>query len=338
MRPENVVARRISKLDVGLNDWIADELADRGWEPIVRPYTGYGSTGWVRVLGRVLMTSDDGPTKSVSQSRGWRNFVTAQRGGAEVTIQAGTKTSTAVADEGGVVDHRMECDLEPGWHEVVFRVGDGAPARGAVRVVPEEPHTALLSDIDDTVLVTSLPRPLIAAWNTFVLNEHARRPVPGMAVLYERLCARYDSAPVYYLSTGAWNVGPTLTRFLGRNLYPAGPLLLTDWGPTKDRLFRSGSEHKRRSLERLVTELPQVSWILVGDDGQHDPTIYATFAQNHPEHVRAVAIRRLSLGEQVLASGSPFERAQAMRPPHIPWVSGLNGAELAAELAKVGVL
>lgn len=338
MRPENAVARRISQLDVGLNDWIADELADRGWEPMVRPYTGYGSVGWVRVLGRVLMTRDDGPSKSISQSRGWRNFVTAQRSGVEVTIWAGNKTATALADEGGVVDHLMESDLEPGWHEVVFRVGNGAPSRGAVRIVPEEPHTAILSDIDDTVLVTSLPRPLIAAWNTFVLNEHARRPVPGMAVLYERLCARYNSAPVYYLSTAAWNVCPTLTRFMGRNLYPAGPLLLTDWGPTPDRLFRSGSEHKRRSLERLAAELPNVQWILIGDDGQHDPSIYAEFAQKHPDKVRAVAIRHLTRGQQVLARGTPFDRAKVRWPEHIPQAQGIGGAELAAELTKVGVL
>ena len=55
----------------------------------------------------------------------------------------------------------------------------------------------------------------------------------------------HPGAPVIYLSTGAWNVAPTLTRFLSRNLYPAGPLLLTDWGPTHDRWFRSGREHKR---------------------------------------------------------------------------------------------
>ena len=27
-------------------------------------------------------------------------------------------------------------------------------------------------------------------------------------------------------------------------MYPDGALLLTDWGPTKDRWFRSGQEHK----------------------------------------------------------------------------------------------
>ncbi len=106
-------------------------------------------------------------------------------------------------------------------------------------------------------MVTALPRPLLAAWNTFVLDEHARMAVPGMAVLYERLVTANPGAPVFYLSTGAWNVAPTLSRFLSRHLYPAGPLLLTDWGPTPDRWFRSGQEHKRSTLRRLAAEFPR---------------------------------------------------------------------------------
>ena len=43
-------------------------------------------------------------------------------------------------------------------------------------------------------MVTALPRPLLAAWNTFVLDEHARMAVPGMAVLYERLVTAHPGA------------------------------------------------------------------------------------------------------------------------------------------------
>ncbi len=64
----------------------------------------------------------------------------------------------------------------------------------------------LLSDIDDTVVVTRLPRPLVAAWNSFVLDERARVPVNGMAELYRQVVAENPGGPVVYLSTGAWNV------------------------------------------------------------------------------------------------------------------------------------
>ena len=152
-----------------------------------------------------------------------------------------------------------------------------------------------------------------------------------MAVLYERLVRAHPGSPVIYLSTGAWNVAPTLTRFLSRNLYPAGPLLLTDWGPTHDRWFRSGRAHKEENLRRLADEFPHVRWLLIGDDGQHDEELYARFAAEHPERVAAVAIRRLSTGEAVLAGG----RTKAeQHGADSPWVSASDGSTIAEQLAR----
>jgi phosphatidate phosphatase APP1 len=206
-----------------------------------------------------------------------------------------------------------------------------------VFIVDPKATFGIISDIDDTVMVTALPRPLLAAWNTFVLDEHARVPTPGMAVLLERLAATHSATPVIYLSTGAWNVAPTLARFLSRNLFPAGPLLLTDWGPTHDRWFRSGREHKRSSLIRLGEEFPGLKWLLVGDDGQHDEVLYSEFAREHPDSVAAVAIRQLSTGEAVLAGG----RSKADKHREIsgaPWVYAPDGAGLAEQLAELGIL
>ena len=181
---------------------------------------------------------------------------------------------------------------------------------------------------------------MLAAWNTFVLNEHARSPVPGMAVLYERLVTAHPDAPVFYLSTGAWNVAPALTRFLSRNLYPPGPLLLTDWGPTTDRWFRSGQAHKRAALERLAVDFPDIRWLLIGDDGQHDQEIYGSFLASHPENVAAVAIRQLSPTQSVLAGGPPSTAggsASADRHER-PWMCAPDGAGLARQLSETGLL
>ena len=57
-------------------------------------------------------------------------------------------------------------------------------------MVDPQTRFGVVSDIDDTVMVTALPRPLLAAWHTFVVNEHARATTPGMPVLYERLVTR----------------------------------------------------------------------------------------------------------------------------------------------------
>lgn len=318
----------------------------RGFMTVAEPYTGYGTTEWVRVLARVQMVPPPArrlkalPKRRRERSvRGWRSFTRISAGNVPTTVVIDGERHSVVADRGGVIDVNLPASLTPGWHEVHFESYDGRVTHAPVFIVADEQRIGLLSDIDDTVMVTALPRPLLAAWNTFVLDEHARTPTPGMNVFYERTLHSigYDEAPVLYLSTGPWNVAPTLARFLSRNLYPAGTLLLTDWGPTPQRLFRSGTDHKLRNLERLAAEFPDMKWLLVGDDGQHDEEIYGRFAEKHPENVHAIAIRQLSTSEAVLAGG----RAMTTKwsgAADVPWVYGPDGASLVARLKEHGLL
>jgi phosphatidate phosphatase APP1 len=269
--------------------------------------------------------------------RGWRSFVTAPVANARVRVRLGGPGGAeheVVSDRSGYVDAVVPHDLPPGWHELSLQVEDRDPVPARVRVVPAAPALGLVSDIDDTVMVTSLPRPLIAAWNTFVVHEHARRAVPGMAAMYRRVLAEHGDGPVVYLSTGAWNVAPTLARFLERHGYPPGPLLLTDWGPTNSGWFRSGREHKRAALERLTEELPQVRWLLVGDDGQHDPQLYTGMARHRRERVAAIAIRRLSPTEQLLAHGTPAP-VSGTEDAGVPVVAGPDGSALEPRVLAV---
>ncbi|MCU1549601.1 MAG: synthase [Glaciihabitans sp.] len=313
----------------------------RGLTPTVIPYSGYGSSGWVRVLCRVLLTRPAGAEEAEKARyrsiRGWRSFTSVPVNHTEVTIIAGGREFRVTTDRGGVVDTRVDVNLPFGWNTIQLTSEGSAIVDARIYVVDPSVEFGMVSDIDDTVMVTALPRPFLAAWNTFVLDEHARRPVPGMAVLYERLARAHPGTPVIYLSTGAWNVAPTLSRFLSRNLYPAGALLLTDWGPTHDRLFRSGREHKRETLERLAQEFPRLRWLLVGDDGQHDEELYGDFARDHELNVAAVCIRQLSTGEAVFAGGrSSVEEHGA--GTSVPWFYAPDGAGLSEQLTEAGLL
>ncbi|MET1005064.1 MAG: phosphatase domain-containing protein, partial [Propionibacteriaceae bacterium] len=271
-------------------------------------------------------------------ARGWRSFTSVPVEAAEVQVEVNGTTHTVTADRSGIIDAVVPVQLPPGWHRVGL-TSEGSPvAEARVFVVDPQTRFGVVSDIDDTVMVTALPRPMLAAWHTFVVNEHARSATPGMPVLYERLSDAYPSSPVIYLSTGAWNVAPTLTRFLSRNLYPAGALLLTDWGPTADRWFRSGQLHKKTSLERLATEFPDISWLLVGDDGQHDEEIYSDFVASHPTQVRGVCIRQLTPGEAVLAGSTRRVHGSGGPGSAVPWIYATDGAGLAEELDRLGLL
>jgi phosphatidate phosphatase APP1 len=290
------------------------------------------------VLARVLLAkSSERHADTPTGIRGWRNFVGVPVEDAKVSVQAGERSYDIQADHSGILDTVVNVELEPGWHRIGLSCEGSEVATALAFVVDPEMTFGVVSDVDDTVMVTALPRPLLAAWHTFVVNEHARATTPGMPVLYERLSSRHSGAPFIYLSTGAWNVAPTLTRFLSRNLYPAGTLLLTDWGPTAESWFRSGRAHKRASLERLAREFPSIKWLLVGDDGQHDEAIYRSFVEQHPDNVAAVCIRQLTPSEAVLA-GSSFRPHAVSAESTVPWLYASDGAALADQLEQIGLL
>ena len=325
---------------------LARALGDWGFHPGIVGFGGHGSTRKARVLGRVIMERNHDQRSWLAQRRGWRQFFDAQVPRQPVLVTVGRQRRITFTDRGGYVDLTLsDHGLEAGWHSAWMQVlhesdvralglreGDslssttpiqlrgragcaqgkvraGRPVCVALRIIGEDETFALVSDIDDTVMVTMLPRLLVAAKHSFVDRMSSREAVPGMADFLTQ-AARVEGAlpgchaPVIYLSTGAWNLVPALRDFLSRLGYPLGGFLMTDFGPSNTGWFRSGPEHKRRELRRLVRMFPRVKWLLVGDDGQHDPEIYAEFARDFPANVAGIAIRSLSQIEQFMSHGT----------------------------------
>lgn len=338
---------RAARVEDRLHAALEGTLQGRGWGPRVVPYVGYGAPGWVRVLARVVLTptGDDRPRPADVAAgapldvRGWRRFVSASAPRVAVTVTVGDRTHEVASDREGYLDVRLPAELDPGWHRITLEVDGRPPVRADVRVVGPETRLGMVSDIDDTVIVTVLPQPLVAFRNAFLMLESARSPVGGMAELYAEVTETHPDVFVVYLSTGAWNTAGALARFLHHHGFPRGPLLLTDWGPTTSAWFRSGRAHKRTQLRRLLEELPDLTWLLVGDDGQHDPTTYAELAEDAPDRVEAIAIRELNLAEQVVGHGTPVARDdQVTGPGAAVEVRAPDGFGLAAALRERGLV
>ncbi len=312
-----------------------------GWLPRILPYTGYGSTQAIHILGRAIMADPEqrppailsalprtahdsfllpeaaadaiSPVydKAIAQAeymqRGFRAFFTTQVGYLPVILSVNGREYPTRTDRSGYIDCVVQNHgLEPGWHNVTITPAKGEAVEAPVLIVAPKVTYGLISDVDDTIVHTSLPRAALAAWNSFVLQGSSRHAVPGMAEFYARLLEGHADAPVFYLSTGAWNTVPAMQAFIEANGYPTGPMLFTDWGPTPTSLFRDGQAHKKQQLRNLMIAFPNIRWILVGDDGQHDPYLYEEAAREHPGHVRGLAFRQLDPVEQVLSHAAPM--------------------------------
>jgi phosphatidate phosphatase APP1 len=80
-----------------------------------------------------------------------------------------------------------------------------------------------------------------------------------------------------------------------------------------------------------------VTWLLIGDDGQHDEEIYGNFVTSHADRVIAVCIRQLSPGQAVLA-GSAGKTHAAPINSTVPWLYGADGSIFVEKLKELGLL
>ncbi|SDS65696.1 App1 family protein [Corynebacterium timonense] len=310
--------------------------ARKAWIPAATGFTGYGTPGRARVLGRVLMADPAADASAARPQRGYRQFLTTPVPDMPVTVRLGARTVRTRTDDQGYVVALVEGHgLEPGWHTALLDAPLSAhPAPAPVRIIADDVTHGVISDIDDTIMVTNLPRALLAAWNSWVLRATNRRPVDGMARFLH--AAHGPGEPVFYVSTGAWNTYGMLHDFMQRHGFPAGPMLLTDWGPTPTALFRSGPEHKRVQLRNLLIDFPGITWTLVGDDGQHDPMIYSGLVAEHPGRVKLVALRELTAPQHLLAHGTATTMEQPGDYRGVPAIYGADGDELLEQLRRAG--
>ncbi len=79
----------------------------------------------------------------------------------------------------------------------------------------------------------------------------------------------------------------------------------------------------------------------MGDDGQHDPQVYADAAREHPDRVEAIAIRQLTPAQHLVAHGTTTppdgEAAPDDDAPTVT-VAAPDGSGLRDALRERGVL
>jgi phosphatidate phosphatase APP1 len=302
-------------------DWLrlgadAEELATRAIQggkrlsghlrPVtIRAYRGFVADGVAHVRARVL---EEPRFDSAAESlridaavyANLMRWVVLDVPGVDVTVSLGDVEVTAHSDHEGFVNARLPVgDLAPGWHAVHLRTQDvdGRPVVAHARVVQPHPASAVavISDIDDTILRTGMTEGMRSIGRTLLRDAHSRKPIPGTPSLYRGLARGSGGRPestFFYVSSSPWNLYDMLVQFLGLRGFPRGPLFLTDWrpGPTLGSQPENPG-HKRARIRRIIDAYPELSFVLVGDDGEADPAIYQQFLRSDPDRIRVAMVR-----------------------------------------------
>jgi phosphatidate phosphatase APP1 len=155
--------------------------------------------------------------------------------------------------------------------------------------------TVVVSDIDDTLVDSYIYRRVLKFRTLMFTTMEKRKAVTTMQDLLKRFTAK-GAVPIY-LSNSEQNLYPLIYRFLLHNHFPPGPIFLRQMRKLLHVMmnikFPPRNIHKITTLEEVINMFPEKRFILMGDNTQHDLSIYLSVAEKFPKSIRYIIIRKV---------------------------------------------
>jgi hypothetical protein len=174
-------------------------------------------------------------------------------------------------------------------YKAVLPDGDDRVFEGRVRLIGPS-GLSVVSDIDDTVKITRIRSREEMLRHTFVLPFEA---IAGMPEVYSQWSSRPDVV-FHYVSSSPWQLHEPLAQLLCPPSFPDCTLHLRRvrlGGGNLFTAFQGGEGHKRAALTVLLERYPDRRFVLIGDESELDPEIFASLARDHPRQVVRIFIR-----------------------------------------------
>ncbi|MEO6669309.1 MAG: phosphatase domain-containing protein [Ferruginibacter sp.] len=281
-------------------------------QPVVRLYNGYGNKTHCFLYGHTFSLSPL-PRKNYRQFflinalALLRLFMVKIKKDAVVElIWEGKKYSTRSEKDGF-----FKFEWQPGQMtlagfytvEVAMLDGEGgnivATAK-AILIIPHYNQFAFISDIDDTFLVSHSSNLRKRLFVLLTENAFSRKPFDGVVNHYQLLSKAHAPGntinPFFYVSSSEWNLYNYIRDFSARNKLPEGVYLLSQVKRIQ-QVFKTGQNNHGTKLLRITRVLeayPEHRFVLLGDDSQADPFIYASVTEHFPGRIYCIYIRKVS--------------------------------------------
>ncbi len=277
-------------------------------EPVLKVYNGYGNPQLLVIFGHALKLS------SLPRKTYRKNFVTnffsmlrlfmvKPYKHAIVKLEWDGLTYETKSEDDGFFRFEWRPDkiIAPGKYTVNLYLWNEdsvmAQAQGYI-YVPDKNKYAIISDIDDTFLISHSSHLRRRLYVLLTKNAHSRKPFEGVVNHYKLLAnAGIKSGavnPFFYVSSSEWNLYEFLIEFARKYELPEGVFLLSQL-KRLHKVFATGQgKHSAKYMRivRIVEAFPNEQLILMGDDSQRDPYIYLSLAEHFPGKISAVYLRK----------------------------------------------
>lgn len=275
--------------------------------PVIKVYHGFGTDEHMSLFGHVFEISPQRQQRF--SSRFWKNtlsllrlFFVKSMPGVTVQLKWQDQVIKATTDESGffLLNWVPQQEVKEGWHRVTVQLADNSEIVGRGRLfVPHPGNYAIVSDIDDTFLVSHSANLLKRLYVLLTSNARTRKPFEGVVKHYQ-LLAKGDNShpaprPFFFVSSSEWNLYDYIREFSDRYDLPEGVYLLSRIKQLHEFAKTGRGKHRAKyfRIARLLLTYPEKQFILLGDDSQEDPAIYHQLVIDFPGRIICVYIRHV---------------------------------------------
>ena len=251
----------------------------------------------------------------------WKRFETDEIKHVGLNLKLpNNKILKATTDENGyfIIEENLEnlksLTNEEGWLAFELSYSDVNIKRtiqnenrfpGEILIPCTQAQFGVASDIDDTILHTGVVSTLKwkVIYNSIFKHAKNRIPLEGAADFYQKLhrgASGKNANPIFYVSHSPWNLYRYLELFLKQNNFPKGPILLRSLSNFLKKKPEGEKPQKQKEILNLLKTYPELSFILIGDSGEHDPDIYIEIAEAFPERILAIYLRSVKHKKRML--------------------------------------
>ncbi|MBX2840216.1 MAG: DUF2183 domain-containing protein [Flammeovirgaceae bacterium] len=292
-----------------------------GWQekPVIQAFRGIGNDSSISLKGRIIENS--GLSSPKEDNSKWKNFLAMIKRylsdglpGLPVEAKYGKKKKVVCSDQNGFFEVNFKNENGGGqnrsnWGEIELNLLDTldeqspeSKVKGEYLVINNKLQYGIISDVDDTFLISYSTRFLKKLRLLLFKNAYTRLPFKGVAAFYRALRRGRDGKqrnPIFYVSSSEWNLYDLLVDFCHFNNIPKGPFMLRNISQNPLKIWKSGRgnhNHKFDKIIRLLELYPDLKFILIGDTGQKDAEIYGRIAMEYPEQILGIYLRQVNKG------------------------------------------
>ncbi len=272
-------------------------------QPAIQIHTCYGTPTHLIVEGRVLSERDveqssknDGKIKNLKKKLG--ELFNDELKDVELTLKLGSYGHTIVSDDEGYFRFEFTAQSPRFYNDSkikLYAVKEKIEGGCTPAIFDSKPRLGVISDFDDTVIISGVTSKMKLMKNTFFKNYTQREVVTEIS---EKI--RYTvhgELPLFFVTGSPRQLQGAIHQFLDLHHFPKRTVITKKiHGDNSDPLLDQIA-YKYEKIKDLILLYPSVKWVMFGDSGEKDREVYTRIQKAYPDRTQAIFIRDVESGK-----------------------------------------